>query len=282
MKGEESSSKAEQGSKTKEAEHQFQGAKIFAHLISRCENFAHPKTKVCENFAHHCSRCENFAHLILRCEIISKGAIFAHQFQGAKFADQGAKISHVQKLKGLSRAQLKPLESRTPTSLHFGHGEDQRRPFRLPILTDTSTTASRHGSRASPLFRPRPFPHLRGKSFSAPIPHRRPPGPCATRIRPRACFSAPCEEDQVLGSWRAIPRTSARASYRGTSDSSDMPPEAIIRRPMIAGPPIEGNWIAEIDLPFRDLFDIEALRQQPELRDSFRLLQRYHMESFHS
>ena len=25
---------------------QFQGAKIFAHLISRCENFAHPKTKV--------------------------------------------------------------------------------------------------------------------------------------------------------------------------------------------------------------------------------------------
>ena len=84
MKGEESSSKAEQGSKTKEAE----------HPISRCENFAHPKTKVrnpwakgsnfrtpqfqgaksisrCEirfqganflksNFAHHCVRCENF------------------------------------------------------------------------------------------------------------------------------------------------------------------------------------------------------------------------------
>ena len=94
MKGEESSSKAEQGSKTKEAEHLISRCQNFAHLISRCENFAHPKTKVrnpwakgsnfhtpqfqgaksisrCEirfqganflksNFAHHCVRCENF------------------------------------------------------------------------------------------------------------------------------------------------------------------------------------------------------------------------------
>ena len=84
MKDGENSSKARQGSKTKETE----------HLISRCENFAHPKTKLrnpwakgsnfrtpqfqgakpiprCEihfqganflksNFAHHCGRCENF------------------------------------------------------------------------------------------------------------------------------------------------------------------------------------------------------------------------------
>nr|CAN62800.1 hypothetical protein VITISV_032430 [Vitis vinifera] len=55
----------------------------------------------------------------------------------------------------------------------------------------------------------------------------------------------------------------------------DMPPEAIIRRPMIAGPPIEGNLDCR-DRPFHSetYFDIEALRQQPELRDSFRLLQR--------
>nr|CAN63983.1 hypothetical protein VITISV_030384 [Vitis vinifera] len=61
----------------------------------------------------------------------------------------------------------------------------------------------------------------------------------------------------------------------------DMPPEAIIRRPMIAGPPIEGNLDCR-DRSFHSetYFDIEALRQQPELRDSFRLLQRYHMESF--
>ncbi|RVX14562.1 hypothetical protein CK203_012069 [Vitis vinifera] len=45
-------------------------------------------------------------------------------------------------------------------------------------------------------------------------------GTCATsRASRELCFSAPCEEDQVLGSWRAIPRTSARASYRGASDS---------------------------------------------------------------
>ena len=55
----------------------------------------------------------------------------------------------------------------------------------------------------------------------------------------------------------------------------DMPPEAIIRRPMIAGPPIEGNLDCR-DRPFHSetYFDIEALRQRPELRDSFRLLQR--------
>nr|CAN82717.1 hypothetical protein VITISV_017289 [Vitis vinifera] len=56
-------------------------------------------------------------------------------------------------------------------------------------------------------------------------------------------------------------------------------PETVIRRPMIAGPPIEGNLDCR-DRSFHSetYFDIEALRQQPELRDSFRLLQRYHME----
>ncbi|RVW20711.1 hypothetical protein CK203_115919 [Vitis vinifera] len=60
----------------------------------------------------------------------------------------------------------------------------------------------------------------------------------------------------------------------------DIPPETVIRRPMIAGPPIEGNLDCR-DRSFHSetYFDIEALRQQPELRDSFRLLQRYHMEN---
>ena len=86
--------KQNRGEKPRKQSTQFQGVKIFAHLISRCENFAHPKTKVrnpwakgsnfrtpqfqgakpiprCEihfqganflksNFAHHCGRCENF------------------------------------------------------------------------------------------------------------------------------------------------------------------------------------------------------------------------------
>ena len=84
MKDVENSSKARQGSKTKETEHCISRCENFAHLISRCEFlgpkgaiFAHPKNKVrnlsqgaktdfkVRNslkaiFAHHCSRCENF------------------------------------------------------------------------------------------------------------------------------------------------------------------------------------------------------------------------------
>nr|CAN67375.1 hypothetical protein VITISV_026456 [Vitis vinifera] len=47
-------------------------------------------------------------------------------------------------------------------------------------------------------------------------------------------------------------------------------PETVIRRPMIVGPPIEGNLDCR-DRSFHSetYFDIEALRQHPELRDSF-------------
>ena len=38
--------KQNRGEKPRKQSTQFQGVKIFAHLISRCENFAHPKTKV--------------------------------------------------------------------------------------------------------------------------------------------------------------------------------------------------------------------------------------------
>ncbi|RVX06603.1 hypothetical protein CK203_029585 [Vitis vinifera] len=121
------------------------------------------------------------------------------------------------------------------------------------------------GAAPSPLFRPRPFPS-EGKLL---LSRRYPPGGhprtlCHQSIRPRALFLATSEENQVLGSWRAIPRTSARASYRGTSDSCRDTPETLIRRPMIAGPPIEGNLDCR-DRSFHSetYFDIEALKQQP-------------------
>ena len=84
MKDVENSSKARQGSKTKETEHCISRCEIFARWKSRCEFhskrgaiFAHLKNKVrnlsqgaktdfkVRNslkaiFAHHCSRCENF------------------------------------------------------------------------------------------------------------------------------------------------------------------------------------------------------------------------------
>ena len=83
-KNEENSSKAKQGSKTKETEHCISRCEIFARWKSRCEFhskrgaiFAHLRNKVrnlpqgaktdfkVRNslkaiFAHHCSRCENF------------------------------------------------------------------------------------------------------------------------------------------------------------------------------------------------------------------------------
>ena len=60
---------------------------------------------------------------------------------------------------------------------------------------------------------------------------------------------------------------------------TEMTPEVIIRRPMVTQPPIEGNLDCRAR-PFHSelCFDMETFRQQPELRDSFYLLQRYHME----
>ena len=60
---------------------------------------------------------------------------------------------------------------------------------------------------------------------------------------------------------------------------SGMTPEVVIRRPMVTQPPIEGNLDCRAR-PFHSelCFDITTFRLQPELKDSFHLLQRYHME----
>ena len=60
---------------------------------------------------------------------------------------------------------------------------------------------------------------------------------------------------------------------------SGMTPEVLIRCPMVSQPPIEGNLDCRAR-PFHSelCFDIATFRLQLELRDSFHLLQRYHME----
>ena len=60
---------------------------------------------------------------------------------------------------------------------------------------------------------------------------------------------------------------------------SGMTPEVVIRRPMVTQPPIEDNLDCRAR-PFHSelCFDTTTFRLQPELRDSFHLLQRYHME----
>ncbi|WJZ81264.1 hypothetical protein VitviT2T_001113 [Vitis vinifera] len=58
-----------------------------------------------------------------------------------------------------------------------------------------------------------------------------------------------------------------------------MTPEVVIKRLMVTQPPIEGNLNCRAR-PFHSelYFDTTTFRLQPELKDSFHLLQRYHIE----
>ena len=89
----------------------------------------------------------------------------------------------------------------------------------------------------------------------------------------------PAKKDKVSGSGesstppqRQLPATESQIPYRMTS-------EVIVRRPMVTQPPIKGNLDCRAQSFHSELcFDIETFRQEPELRDSFHLLQRYHLE----
>ncbi|RVW77494.1 hypothetical protein CK203_053429 [Vitis vinifera] len=60
---------------------------------------------------------------------------------------------------------------------------------------------------------------------------------------------------------------------------SGMTPEVFIKRPMVTQPLIERNLDCKARSFHSELcFDIAIFRLQPDLKDSFRLLQRYHME----
>ncbi|RVW61107.1 hypothetical protein CK203_045872 [Vitis vinifera] len=155
--------------------------------------------------------------------------------------------------------------------LPFRHGEDQRRPFRSHPHRHLDHIES-PWEPPSPPVQPRPFPHLRGKPFSARYPTGATHGPVPPADQATSLFLGHQRREPSSRVLRTIPRTSARATYRGLSDSMGITPETVIRRPMIPGPPIKGNLDCR-DRSFHSetYFDIEALRQQPELRDSFRL-----------
>ena len=58
-----------------------------------------------------------------------------------------------------------------------------------------------------------------------------------------------------------------------------MTPKVVIKRSMVTQPPIEGNLDYRARSFHSELcFDTATFRLQPELRDSFHLLERYHME----
>ena len=109
----------------------------------------------------------------------------------------------------------------------------------------------------------------------------------ATASHPQSSVRRPpAKKARILG-----PSESSRASQPeppiathacAPADSefpSDMSPGSIIRRAMLTAPPIEGNSDCRAR-PFHSelYFDQEAMRQQLELRDSYDLLQRYHLE----
>ena len=71
----------------------------------------------------------------------------------------------------------------------------------------------------------------------------------------------------------------SQPSAKESQIPSGMTPEVVIRHPMVTQPPIEGNLDCRAR-PFHSelCFDTTTFRLQPELRDSFHLLQRYHMK----
>ena len=99
-----------------------------------------------------------------------------------------------------------------------------------------------------------------------------PPDPSIHRILPKRIRTSGPEE------------TSSQAPIDSqvlvdTQRPSGIDPEVIIKRPMVIAPSILGNSDCRAR-PFhsRLYFNMEAMRQQSNLRDSFALLQRYHLE----
>ncbi|KAL6310923.1 hypothetical protein AAG906_027986 [Vitis piasezkii] len=108
----------------------------------------------------------------------------------------------------------------------------------------------------------RPFP-IRGEAPSQ-IPHQEAThGPRATsRSSRELCFSAPTKRTKFSGPGEPSHAPQPEPPTEDSWIPVDIPPETVIRRPMIAGPPIEGNLDCR-DRSFHSetYFDIEALGQ---------------------
>ena len=91
-----------------------------------------------------------------------------------------------------------------------------------------------------------------------------PPTDRAQRPAPRP----PAKRTKFSGPGESSHAPQAESPTEDSRIPVGIPPETVIRRPMIVGPPIEGNLDCR-DRSFHSetYFDIEALRQQAELRD---------------
>ena len=110
---------------------------------------------------------------------------------------------------------------------------------------------------------------------------RKPPTtPGASTLRPkRLVCRSPAKKAKVSGLGESSAPPQPQPPTIESQIPLEMTPKAIIRRAMVTQPPIEGNLDFRAR-PFHSelCFDMETFRQQPELRDSFCLLQRYHLE----
>ncbi|KAL6317889.1 hypothetical protein AAG906_030796 [Vitis piasezkii] len=95
---------------------------------------------------------------------------------------------------------------------------------------------------------------------------------------PPPVSSPPPKRTRISRPKRSPPEPSITSNiyYLGSSHLVE-----VLKRPMIAGPPLPGNTDIR-DRPFHDeiCMEHETLRLLPELEESYRLLQRYHIEPF--
>ncbi|RVW86230.1 hypothetical protein CK203_046102 [Vitis vinifera] len=232
--------------------------------------FAHLKP----NFAPCETRCEisHSAKLSAKCIKVripqSKGCHFRTPNPRCEISVQGAKISHAEssgtRTATSSISAMQRLEEAFPPPHHHRRLDHSNPPWEAPL---------RH------LFRPGHSPSEGEPLLSADTPPGGHPLNLCPADQARGLLLGPLQENQVLGSWRAIPCASGRAAYRGTLGFLWV----FLRDRYQASHDSRTTDRGQLDCRDRSFhsetyFDIEALRQQPELRDSFRLLQRYHME----
>ncbi|KAL6311408.1 hypothetical protein AAG906_035479 [Vitis piasezkii] len=100
--------------------------------------------------------------------------------------------------------------------------------------------------------------------FQAPV-----PPPVSSPPPKRTRISRPGESSRA-------PPSPPASTIPGSSHLAE-----VLKRPMIAEPPLPGNTDIR-DRPFHDeiCMEHETLRLLPELEESYRLLQRYHIEPF--
>ncbi|RVW12804.1 hypothetical protein CK203_112247 [Vitis vinifera] len=219
----------------------FQGAKI-SH-DARCEFLVQRG-----NFAH-LNKVRKFSHrakslLAHECHFRTPQAKFSHRAkQGAKFSHSAKLSAKCDKVRILSpkchfRHQSKPRTEKTTRAPAESSGIPKPPPPFRPCKDRGGLSASPSSPTPRPhqstmeaplrhLFRTRPFPHLGGTPSQRRYPTRRPPTePVPPADQARGLLLGP-EENQVLGSWRAIPCASAEPPTEELSDSCGIPPRPL-------------------------------------------------------